>query len=1717
MKKVLFLFAILAGYMSFYSTETHASIKDARIYINPGHGSWGGEDRHMGTVKHGAPNYTDTSGFFESNTNLEKGFGMLEKLIEYGVPFDRSKNQSNSNLARLGAALDLSQTNIVMSRVKNGPYPHDGSSYGAYSRPLSEIATEVENWGADVFISIHSNAITEGSTTNYPIYLYRGYDNNVYAGDSKNIAAKCWQYSIENPHMMWTNYTNSTNIRGDISFWNETYTTTINGYTYYGYYGVLRHGTQGFLVEGYFHTYQPARHKAMNWDVCRIEGAGYAKGFRDYFGAGNAVGTGDIYGILRDADETFTHTYYIPNANTDDKYKPINGATVTLKKPDGTVVKTYTTDDEYNGAFVFNKITPGTYTLEFSHEDYKVSTQQVSVTADKVVYPSVKLSKTTEQIPVRGHYAYDLSMTQNGDDYTLKFKSTGAVDKGYVILTNKSTGKKQAIEIDNVVAGENTKIINAFELGTNATFTWSITLDNPRSTGYELMHSDNSIIYTHKEGSTNYPARIGLAIDKDPESDTYGSIFSITAFGQGIQRFNPDYSKNGAKLATGKFGLDTDASTSTNKYVRSNRLAISNGKVYIANFANQNTGISVFNPNDNSTKSIINTKYERSVGFSGNGENRIMYASYGTKIRYFKLGTTDSWTDNDSESPSGSYALSMLGNGDGDMLITDKGIFASQNRFSGNNTSDNPIFVFIDNSGTKKFDSTDNSIASVLSASQCGGMAITDDLSTFAIVDGYTEGSPADIEIDVFSVTWSGETPSFSHKYSIPLSGTKQVDQMEFDPAGNLVVASQQKGLLVYTIKQPTRQTATPAKASLTIQGKVLPAVKGQYAYDLKMTQDGDTYTLKFKSTGAVANANIVFTNTADSEDTKTVEINNVVAGENTVTLNAADFGKNANYTWAVVIDNPTNSTIELMHSDNSIIYTHKEGSTNYPARIGLAIDKDPESDTYGSIFSITAFGQGIQRFNPDYSKNGAKLATGKFGLDTDASTSTNKYVRSNRLAISNGKVYIANFANQNTGISVFNPNDNSTKSIINTKYERSVGFSGNGENRIMYASYGTKIRYFKLGTTDSWTDNDSESPSGSYALSMLGNGDGDMLITDKGIFASQNRFSGNNTSDNPIFVFIDNSGTKKFDSTDNSIASVLSASQCGGMAITDDLSTFAIVDGYTEGSPADIEIDVFSVTWSGETPSFSHKYSIPLSGTKQVDQMEFDPAGNLVVASQQKGLLVYAVKNPARTTVTPAKSTLVIAGKYIPGTEGHFAYDLEMEETSEGYTLKFKSTGDVDNAKLVLTEVGDAKEVNTTEQEIGAVTKGENSIELITESLPYGTQTWAVILENAASEGAEVIKSDASVAFENKAQGGVAVDKDTESANFGKIYTVTAYAQGLQEFDASMNPVGERLFKDTPFIDAWYSPYRITANSGKLYMNDWIDSNSGVYVYDPNAETISAPNMFVGTRPDDGAGIMVNENGETVTCNVSSVAFVGEGEGRKMYAFAEDAVNEAPAGSLLRYDLGTADTWAAAPSAAFSSMSSLLSTKDAVLLATENGIICAQKSENSNTAEKPAFVVVDFDGNVVYNSSALTDLNGSMGAAVALYGNIFAIVNADGNIEIYKVAWNENTPSFSDRYVIKLNNTKQITQMDFDTAGNLYAFSVEEGLLKIAVKNEARSTRTNAKAELQLVNSILTAVESIEVEAPAEYYNLQGIKVDKPGNGIFIKKQGSKASKVIL
>ena len=58
------------------------------------------------------------------------------------------------------------------------------------------------------------------------------------------------------------------------------------------------------------------------------------------------------------------------------------------------------------------------------------------------------------------------------------------------------------------------------------------------------------------------------------------------------------------------------------------------------------------------------------------------------------------------------------------------------------------------------------------------------------------------------------------------------------------------------------------------------------------------------------------------------------------------------------------------------------------------------------------------------------------------------------------------------------------------------------------------------------------------------------------------------------------------------------------------------------------------------------------------------------------------------------------------------------------------------------------------------------------------------------------------------------------------------------------------------------------------------------------------------------------------------------------------------------------------------------------------------------------------------------------------------------------------------------------------------------------------------AKYELDLSSFAgiedITISDAADANAPVEYFNLQGIRVENPENGLFIKRQGSKAEKVI-
>ena len=382
MKRIASIFAFCLVLMSANATK---------VYINPGHGSWGPNCRPMATINYAAG---DTLGFFESNTNLWKAFMLESKLKDAG--FD-----------------------VKMSRRASG-----GSGTNEYNKALSTICSEAENYGADYFISIHSNAGPEGELNggygkfaNYPVILYRGKtgapkvtnSDKMAKASVKRLYEAFWAKPAKDGATAstagggpeFTTYYSPSNpdVIGDLSFYN----TTSN----YGYLGALKHDIPGFLSEGYFHTYSPARHRALNPEWCRQEGVRYFRGIMDYYGkAGESVGY--IMGYVRSKTETFSHTYYIPYKNSNDVYKPINGAKIVLRNAANEVIKTncynyvkrmlknqdyYTTDHNYNGVFVFENLEPGKYTISVHANGYKDYTGTVTVTADKTTYPEIFLEK----------------------------------------------------------------------------------------------------------------------------------------------------------------------------------------------------------------------------------------------------------------------------------------------------------------------------------------------------------------------------------------------------------------------------------------------------------------------------------------------------------------------------------------------------------------------------------------------------------------------------------------------------------------------------------------------------------------------------------------------------------------------------------------------------------------------------------------------------------------------------------------------------------------------------------------------------------------------------------------------------------------------------------------------------------------------------------------------------------------------------------------------------------------------------------------------------------------------------------------------------------------------------------------------------------------------------------------------------------------------------
>lgn len=1212
MKKILLLAA--AALMAAGAAQAKTA-DELRIYLNPGHGSFGPNDRPMSTIGHpGTSSLSDPDslGFYEGRGTLPRAFGIGETLIKMGVK----------------------RENIVYSRLKNGPWPYVQGDE-TYNRNLSEICEEVEAGNFDMFISSHSNAATDGTSTNYPLFLYRGYDNGQtgdagYNGNavegSYDMATTVWPYHYMNELDPQSYYSRtSKNVRGDISFYKSsgTRTSAYSGNQYTGYLGVLKHGVPGYLLEGFFHTYQPARHRALNFDYDRQEGAREARGVGAYFGL-PALKTGDIMGSVRDMHEKINHDLYKYAANSYDQWMPVNGATVKLLK-DGQEVASYTCDNEYNGIFVFTDLEPGNYTLATEMEGYKTlgdftldgtigktnellsSNINLTVKANETVYSKLFIEKSDyepeEEIfenypnPVQPGYLQLASEYNFNGENTVDFEVEGTVKDmvqlgdSTIILSNdgltphlylvKSSTQELVKEIS--VAGLYTEESLGFYSPLNAI---ALTADH-KLVGVNSVRNQSDASRVD-EGYTRGTMRLYIwdDLDSDPRE------WATSQLGGNYFRGDMGYTLAVNGKAADCQVVTTAVTSSEARTMRFQTLTMVDDKLASVNYDNANKaeGFNALNFGDPAQGGHMHLAL--------NPVDETKYVIGGSNGVYFDftLPTASAGTPTNVKRLSADFNL--------------KGAFQ--------------FFKYAKHSLM---------IAPYAEEGAIKGIRMLD------ITNGIDKAQLINTHNSDLTIEAAGA----------PRKAPAEAANAAFNAASAKVNGEDIDAYL----------TNDASLTRFTTAGAEQEKVKGIFAYDLySHGNDNNDWTFQFNANSDATEAFITLYDETSGEEVGTLPLSNVKEGANEFTFTSDELpgedGQRMN--WDVTLKGKNIATIALLNDLNSGQYTYTNGTQMF-----AAVDDSPESDYFGRIYATTRVGSkdpsnGLWAYDQQWNRiNGSVLNDGQtFGscyrLDVDPE----------------GYVFIPDWGDPHSGVYVVDPSDlegpmnqffNGTRDgdglFTNAAGEKigssSTAISIVGEKAATKAyihaeDNGNDVAVYQLGQPDGtilrqWDAAPQWLGIGPYLVNGNVNVKGD--AEHGGVWVSQIRSAGNNAAGVPSLMFVTDDGTIQFNS--GSDLKSLNGSMGAGFAISPDGSTLAIQNGSAE-------VEFFNIVWSGNKPTLSPLgYSFPAevrradasSHKDYVYQMNYDWGGNLIVTGSRMG--VYSMPTDNNESTTPAKKKLIV------------------------------------------------------------------------------------------------------------------------------------------------------------------------------------------------------------------------------------------------------------------------------------------------------------------------------------------------------------------------------------------------------------------------------------------------------------------------------------------
>jgi len=420
---------------------------------------------------------------------------------------------------------------------------------------------------------------------------------------------------------------------------------------------------------------------------------------------------------------------------------------------------------------------------------------------------------------------------------------------------------------------------------------------------------------------------------------------------------------------------------------------------------------------------------------------------------------------------------------------------------------------------------------------------------------------------------------------------------------------------------------------------------------------------------------------------------------------------------------------------------------------------------------------------------------------------------------------------------------------------------------------------------------------------------------------------------------------------------------------------------------------------------------------------------------------------------------------------KGIYAYGLKMD----GDQFSFYSNDAANHAYITFY---DEQNNAVATVDVPNVQEGENTITINVGELegvqPGSTLTWAVTVEGNPITTIQRINATGPT---YSGQLFVAVDKSPASPKMGTIYagnrvsSSSPQSNGIYVYDSNGQRSSSTLYQGG---HSWRSNYRMALDEkGKLYVPDWGDPTSGVYIADPENLAGTWTEFFVGTRNSAG---LISNNGVNVGSSSPGVAIGGTGADTKLYVYLEDMVGptSGKGNNVGVYNIGqpdgtVVDTWATAPSQFYDIGAVEINGNGNIIPdAQGRGVWVAQyRAAGQNNTGVPSLIFVDNDGNIKFNSGRapyVDMINGSERAGIAINdaSDLLVINDGSGTLQFFDLTWEGNIPDITPKYSYKAdarNSAGAIFQMAFDYAGNLVCAGGNIGIYSLPTEENIHTT----------------------------------------------------------